>query len=194
MWQIQINNISDKSDLSDNFIGYQLIEKHSNIIYNTIEHLCNKDYKILNNSLEQHIIKYVNNITDKRRELYVYNYGIDKAILLLNDYNNKTNKFINTNTKRLLFIIFYNYFTIRYSKIGYINPYIYKINVINTIIIIQRFWRNVLSYRKILKSETINKDITYLIEKINNEITGEPAKKVLIYLVNKFRKRLTNII
>lgn len=194
MWQIQINNISDLSDLSDNFIGYQLIEKHSNIIYNTIEHLCNKDYKILNNALEQHIIKYVNNITDKRRELYVYNYGIDKAILLLNDYNNKTKKFINTNTKNLLFIIFYNYFTISYSKIEYINPYIYKINVINTIIIIQRFWRNVLSYRKILKSETINKDITYLIEKINNEITGEPAKRVLIYLVNKFRKRLTNII
>ena len=62
---------------------------------------------------------------------------------------------------------------------------------IYAIIKIQRAWRKVLEYRKTVKLGTIDNDFTYLIAKINNEITGEPAKKVLIYLVNKFRKRLS---
>ena len=61
---------------------------------------------------------------------------------------------------------------------------------IYAIIKIQRAWRKVLEYRKAVKLGTIDNDITYLIAKIKNEIVGEPAKKVLIYLVNKFRKRL----
>jgi uncharacterized protein (UPF0371 family) len=58
------------------------------------------------------------------------------------------------------------------------------------IVIIQRFWRTIMVYRKKLKTETIHKDFDFLIDKINKEITGEPAKRVLNYLVNKFRRRL----
>ena len=192
MWNIKINNDIINNISHNNFVCYQIIENHIAIIYDTIESPCSKDYKILKNALEQHIVKYVNNINDKRCELYVYNYGFDNAIVLLNNYNNKSNKFINTNTRSLLFIIFYNYFSIFYI-VDYIdNPYS-NINYLEyAILIIQKFWRKVLLYRKKLKSETINKDITYLIEKINNEISGESAKKVLIYLVNKFRRRLSN--
>lgn len=54
MWNIQINkNIIN--NISHNFACYQIIENHIAIIYNTIESPCNKDYKILNNALEQHI-------------------------------------------------------------------------------------------------------------------------------------------
>lgn len=192
MWNIKINNYIINNISHNNFVYYQIIENHITIIYDTLEYLCNKDYKILKNALEQHIVKYVNNINDKRCELYVYNYGFDNAIVLLNNYNNKSNKFINTNTRSLLFIIFYNYFSIFYI-VDYIdNPYSNRNYFEYAILIIQKFWRKVLLYRKKLKSKTINKDITYLIEKINNEISGEPAKKVLIYLVNKFRRRLSN--
>ena len=192
MWNIKIINYIINNISHNNFVCYQIIENNITIIYDTIESRCNKDYKILNNALEQHIVKYVNNINDKRCELYVYNYGFDNAIVLLNNYNNKSNKFINTNTRSLLFIIFYNYFSIFYI-VDYIdNPYS-NINYLEyAILIIQKFWRKVLLHRKKLKSKTINKDITFLIEKINNEISGEPAKKVLIYLVNKFRRRLSN--
>ena len=191
MWNIKINN-DIINNITHNYAGYQIIENHIVIIYDTIELPYNKDYKIVNNALEQHIIKYINNIHDKRCELYVYNYGFDNAIVLLNYYNNINKKFINTNTRSLLFSIFYNYFTIFYI-IDYIdNPYSNRKYLEHVIIIIQKFWRKVLSYRNKLKCETINKDITYLIEKINNEISGEPAKKVLIYLVNKFRRRLSN--
>ena len=192
MWNIKINNDIINNISHNNFVYYQIIVNHITIIYDTIESLCNKDYKILKNALEQHIVKYVNNINDKRCELYVYNYGFDNAIVLLNNYNNKSNKFINTNTRSLLFIIFYNYFSIFYI-VDYIdNPYSNRNYLEYAILIIQKFWRKVLLHRKKLKSETINKDITFLIEKINNEISGEPAKKVLIYLVNKFRRRLSN--
>jgi hypothetical protein len=191
MWNIQINN-NIINNISHNYAGYQIIENHITIIYDTIELSYNKDYKIVKNALEQHIVKYVNNINDKRCELYVYNYGIDNAIILLNNYNNRSKKFLNTNTRSLLFSIFYNYFTIFYI-VDYIdNPYSNQKYLEHIIIIIQRFWRKVLLYKKNLKCKTINKDITYLIKKINNEISGEPAKKVLIYLVNKFRRRLSN--
>lgn len=189
MWNIQINNMSDNSI---DYQRYQIIEKHIAIIYDTLEILSNKDYKILNNALEQHIVKYVNNIHENRRELYIYNYGINNAILLLNNYNNRSNKFINTNTLSLLFVIFYNYFNIYYI-VDYIdNPYKNIKYLEFAVVIIQRFWRKVILYRKKLKHDTINKDISYLIEKINNEITGESAKRVLTYLVNKFRRRLSN--
>jgi hypothetical protein len=48
-----------------------------------------------------------------------------------------------------------------------------------------------LADRKSIKRETVENDFSYLIDKINKEITGEPAKKVLVYLVNKFRRRLS---
>lgn len=186
MWNIQINNDIINNISHNNFACYQIIENNITIIYDTIESRCNKDYKILNNALEQHIVKYVNNINDKRCELYVYNYGFDNAIVLLNNYNNRSKKFINTNTRSLLFSIFYNYFSIFYI-VDYIdNPYSNRNYFEYAILIIQKFWRKVLLYRKKLKSKTINKDITYLIEKINNEISGEPAKK------DKFRRRLSN--
>jgi len=192
MWNIEINNNNNNNNISYNYAGYQVIEKHIGIIYDTIELPYNEDYKILKNALEQHIIKYINNIIDNRCELYVYNYGINNAIVLLNNYNNENKKFINTNTRSLLFSIFYNYFTIFYI-VDYIdNPYSNIKYLEHVIIIIQRFWRNILSHKKKLKSKTINNDFKYLIEKINNEISGEHAKKVLIYLVNKFRRRLIN--
>jgi hypothetical protein len=62
---------------------------------------------------------------------------------------------------------------------------------LSQIIIIQRVWRKRLAYKKKIKRETIENDFTYLIEKINKEITGEPSKRVLIYLVNKYRRRLS---
>ena len=41
------------------------------------------------------------------------------------------------------------------------------------------------------KRDVIDNEITYLIVKINKEIIGESTKKVLIYMVNKFRRRLS---
>ena len=59
------------------------------------------------------------------------------------------------------------------------------------IIKIQRFWRKVLECRKEIVLGTIDNEIVYLIEKINKEIVGKSVKKVLIYIVNKFRSRLS---
>jgi hypothetical protein len=60
----------------------------------------------------------------------------------------------------------------------------------SAIVIIQRFWRKILSYRKKINCDTIHNDIAFLIDKIEYEITGEPAKRVLKYLVNKFKRQL----
>ena len=120
----------------------------------------------------------------KNIELYIYNFGIEKALLL--NKNHKLKNYINTTSVSLLFAIFYSRFNIVYfsDNISISNYYLYKI------IIIQRKWRNVLKYRINVKKETIEKGITLLLEKINTEINGEPAKNVLIYLVNKFRQKL----
>ena len=107
-------------------------------------------------------------------------------------FNNKK-RFINTSSKSLLFAIFYNRFSIYYIP----NADTYTINYTrceHSIIIIQRFWRRVLALRKKLKKNTIDAEISYLIVKINKEIVGESTRKVLTYMVNKFRSRLNRIL
>ena len=193
MWYIQLYNDNTYYPVYD-FCCHQLIEKHIYSLYDSIEDKYGNDYKILDNYLKNLIITYINNIPTKTIELYVYNYGIDNAIILLNNLNNFNKKnYINTTSCSLLLAIFYNRFTINYIEDN--KPYYTLDNTavyFRKIIIIQRVWRKVLAYRKNVKIETITHDIRYLIEKINKEINGEPAKKVLIYLVNKFRKRLSN--
>lgn len=176
------------------FAGHQLLQRNINLIYYSIQDICDEDYKVLNNRLEEHILTWINNMASHTVELYVYNYGIDNAIILLNKFNNSstTKKFTNTTSKNLLFALFYNKFSIDYI----ITPKFYRTSStskynLSQIIIIQRVWRKRLAYKKKIKRETIENDFTYLIEKINKEITGEPSKRVLIYLVNKYRKRMS---
>jgi hypothetical protein len=194
MWYIQIAmNITNNTPCE--FTSLQILEKHIIYIYDSIQRISNEDYKILNNSLQNHIVKYINNMSAYKIELFVYNYGIDNAILLLNNYNNDNKKYINTSSKSLLFIIFYNMFTICYIT-NYKNDNkktdrLTKYYPDYAIIIIQRFWRKILSYRMETNKDKINKDISNLINKINNEIVGESAKNVLLYLVNKFKKRIS---
>lgn len=196
MWYIQIAmNITNESLSVYELTSLQLLEKHISRIYDGIECISNEDYKILNNSLQHNIVKYINNMSMSKIELFVYNYGIDNAIILLNNYNNDNKKYTNTSSKSLLFIIFYNMFTIyyinEYANNNEVNPYITKHYPVYAIIIIQRFWRKILLYRMETKKYTINNDITNLINKINNEIVGDSAKKVLLYLVNKFKRRIS---
>jgi hypothetical protein len=194
MWYIQIAmNITNNTHYE--FTSLQILEKHIIYIYDRIESVSNEDYKILNNSLHNNIVKYINNMSTYKIELFVYNYGIDNAILLLNNYNNDNKKYINTSSKSLLFVIFYNMFTICYIT-NYKNDNkktdrLTKYYPDYAIIIIQRFWRKILSYRMETNKDKINKDISNLINKINNEIVGESAKNVLLYLVNKFKKRIS---
>jgi hypothetical protein len=172
-------------------MGYQMHVRHIEAIYDTFpRHSC-EDYKELNKVIEEHILEYINGLANKTIELYVYNYGIDNAIVLLNRFNNnsRNSKYTNTTSKTLLFAIFYNRFIIEYipdilnyRKIKY---------PLSSIIKIQRVWRKMLADRKRIKRETVKNDFVYLIDKIDKEITGEPAKKVLVYLVNKFRRRLS---
>lgn len=172
------------------YMGYQMHEKHVAILYDTLKRE-GEDYKVLNRVIEEHITRYINVMPSKTIELYVYNYGIDNAIALLNQYK----KFINTTSKSLLFAIFYNRFAISYmpSPLSlYSNtPIDYTTRYHRSIRIIQGFWRRVLAYRNKQKKNVIENEITYLIEKINKEIVGESTKKVLIYMVNKFRRRLS---
>ena len=196
MWSIQIAmNIPNQTQSAYEFTSLQILEKHISCIYNTIECLSNEDYKILNNSLQHHIVRYINNMSAGKIELFVYNYGIDNAIILLNNYNNDNKKYTNTSSKSLLYIIFYNMFNIyyiaEYFNDNKTNPYLTKYYSVYSIIIIQRFWRKILLYRIETKKYTINNDITNLINKINNEIVGDSAKKVLLYLVNKFKRRIS---
>ena len=190
MWYIEICE-DDTQYSAYEFACRQLLQKNIESIYYTLRDKCGEDYKVLNNILEEQIIKIINDMSAKTIELNVYNYGIDNAIVLLNRYNNtsKTKKYTNTSSKSLLFAIFYNRFIIEY--IPCIRDYTKNNYPLYSIIKIQRIWRKMLADRKVIKRETVENDFSYLIDKINKEITGEPAKKVLIYLVNKFRRRLS---
>jgi hypothetical protein len=194
MWYIQIHDDDTLYSVYE-FASNQLLQRNINLIYYSIQDKCGEDYKVLNNRLDEHIFTWINNMASHTVELYVYNYGIDNAIILLNKFNNSstTKKFTNTTSKNLLFALFYNKFSI-----DYITPTLYRTSStskynypLSQIIIIQRVWRKRLAYKKKIKRETIENDFTYLIEKINKEITGEPSKRVLIYLVNKYRRRLS---
>jgi len=193
MWYIQIP--TDRSHYSSvDFASKQLLEKQVDAIYDSIANKKDENYKTLNTVVENHIKHHIKMMTASKIDLYVYNYGIDNAIILLNDYDNSnhTVKYSNKSAKSLLFAIFYSMLTITYMPITTIcdNERDLSATVVTAIVIIQRFWRKTLYYRKKLKTETIHKDISFLIDKINSEITGEPAKRVLCYLVNKFRRRL----
>jgi len=189
MWYIQLSILFD--NLKNEILGSQLIDKDVNIIYDNIDVKYNEDYKILYNILEEHIIKYINNIKINKIELYIYNYGIDNAILLLNDYNNTRKKFVNTTSKSLLFVIILSKFKLNYIIDNEYIAHIYNDDPKNAIIIIQKFWRNILSYKNKLVRYTINKELEYLLNKINNEIVELSFKRILIYIVNKFRKRFS---
>jgi hypothetical protein len=190
MWYIEICE-DDTQYSAYEFAGHQLLQKYIESIYYTLRDKCGEDYKVLNNILEEQIINIINDMSAKTIELNVYNYGIDNAIVLLNKFNNtsKTKKYTNTSSKSLLFAVFYNRFVIEY--IPSVRDYTKNNYPLPSIIKIQRIWRKMLADRKVIKRETVENDFSYLIEKINKEITGEPAKKVLIYLVNKFRRRLS---
>ena len=195
MWYIQLSEDITHYSACE-FAGHQLLDKHIVAFYDNLENNCGTDYKMVKSTLIEQILFYINNIPDKTVELYVYNYGIDNAIVLLNHFNNNsiTKKYANTTSRNLLFAIFYSRYKIYYipSAINYTATYMLRCNYpLAKVLVIQRVWRKVLAYRKEVKLETVNNDITYLIDKINNEITGEPSKRVLIYLVNKFRRRLS---
>lgn len=188
MWNISLlDEVSPYSSYYD-YMGQQMHEKHINIIDNTLTYRSCEDYKKLNHVLEKHIVEYINVMPSNTIELYVYNYGIDNAIALLNQYNKNR---INTTSKSLLFAIFYNRFSIYYiqSAAEFYSTNYKKYE--HYIIIIQRYWRRIMAYRNKMKKNTIDSEISYLIVKINNEIVGESAKNVLIYMVNKFKRRLS---
>ena len=189
MWYIQIIPNEDYHEY--NIQGIQLLYMIIDEIYNSIKEICNEDYKMLNNQIEKHIKNYINNMHKNKIELIVYNYGIDNAIVLLNNKNNTNEKYINTYSINLLYCILESKFNIYYIIENYSMHYFDNNYIINNIVVIQRFWRNVLLHKKKLQVSKFLNDVNALIDKINKEIDGKPAKKVLIYLVNKFKKRMS---
>ena len=193
MWVIQL--IDDAMPLTPNNIaGLQMLETHIEKIYHNIEHKSCEDYKRLHCEVERHIVDYCNAMTASAVELYVYTYGFDNAIPLLHSYNNRNdNRYLNTSSKSLLFAIIYNRFSIYYIQTTQhslsLSQHSHQHNkgYHRSILTIQRFWRKVLKHKR----DVIDNEITYLIQKINKEIIGESTKKVLIYMVNKFRRRLS---
>jgi len=205
MWNIRLLYDEHPSSYYD-YMGHQIYEKHVDILSNSLVYRSCEDYKELNRILEEHIVKYINEIPYNTVELYVYNYGIDNAIALLNRLNNNK-KYINTSSKSLLFAIFYNRFSIFYMSDKKHHETVGTVGTVEddgavetdgadasiakryyqSILIIQRFWRRMLRNKKYV----VDNEITYLIGKINKEIVGESVRKVLIYMVNKFRRRLS---
>jgi len=189
MWYIQLLN-DTKIDSVYDFLGNQFIEKCICYIYHSIEVKYNEDYKTINKYLEEHIIQYVNNMSSSKIECMVYNYGIDNAILLLNNYIVNSKKHINTTSKSLLFSIFMNRFnlefTVEYTTNNYNNNY-----VISQIVTIQRLWRNILIHRSKNTIYKVQKEFDYVLEKINKQIEETSVKNILIFIVNKYRRRVS---
>jgi hypothetical protein len=189
MWYIQLLNES-KINSEYEFLGHQFIEKFICDIYHSIEVKYNKDYKTLNIYLEEHIIHYVNNMSSSKIETIVYNYGIDNAIILLNNFVIDNKKHINTTSKSLLFSIFISrfklVFVIEYTTNNYNNNY-----VISHIVTIQRLWRNILINRKNLTNLKVIKEFDYVLDKINKQIKETSVKDILIYIINKYRRRVS---
>lgn len=189
MWYIQLFN-DTKIDYEYDFLGNQFIEKYIYDIYHSIEVNYNEDYKKLNIYLEEHIIHYVNNMSSSKIECMVYNYGIDNAISLLNNYVINSKKHINTTSKSLLFSIFISrfrlVFLIEYTTNKYNNKY-----VIFHIVKIQRLWRIILMNRSKITNDKVVKEFDYVLDKINKQIEESSVKDILIYIVNKYRRRLS---
>ncbi len=189
MWYILLFNDTKIVSAYD-FLGHQFIEKCICDIYHNIEVKHNEDYKKLNKYLEEHIIQYVNNISSNKIELMVYNYGIDNAILLLNNYVVNSKKHINTTSKSLLFSIlvskFNLEFTVEYTTNNYNKKY-----VIYNIIKIQRFWRNILMNKNKNIIYKVQKEFDYVLDKINKQIEETSVKNILIFIINKYRRRIS---
>ena len=189
MWYIQLL-IDNKINSEYELLGNQFIEKCICDIYHSIEVKYNEDYKTLNKYLEEHIIHYVNNISSSKIETFVYNYGIDNAILLLNNYIVNSKKHINTTSKSLLFSIFISRFNlefiVEYTTNKYNNMY-----VISHIVKIQRFWRNILINKIKIKNLKVIKEFDYVLNKINKQIKETSVKDILINIVNKYRRQLS---
>jgi hypothetical protein len=189
MWYINLSN-DNKINSEYELLGHQFIEKCICDIYHTIEVKHNEDYKTLNIYLEEHIIHYVNNISSSKIETLVYNYGIDNAILLLNNYIVNSKKHINTTSRSLLFSIFISRFNlefiVEYTTNKYNNNY-----VISRIVTIQRFWRNILMNKRKITNLKVIKEFDYVVDKINKQIKDMSVKNILIYIVNKYRRRLS---
>lgn len=189
MWYIQMLNES-KINSEYEFLGHQFIEIYIYDIYNSFEVNYNEDYKTLNKYLEEQIVKYINNISSSKIETLVYNYGIDNAILLLNNYIVNSKKHINTTSKSLLFSIFISRFNlefiVEYTTNNYNNNY-----VISHIVTIQRFWRNILINKRKITNLKVIKEFDYVLDKINKQIKETSVKDILINIVNKYRRRLS---
>ena len=189
MWYIQLLNES-KINSEYEFLGHQFIEKFICDIYHSIEVKYNEDYKTLNIYLEEHIIHYVNNMSSSKIETLVYNYGIDNAIILLNNFVIDNKKHINTTSKSLLFSIFISrfklVFVIEYTTNNYNNNY-----VISHIVTIQRLWRNILINKRKITNLKVIKEFDYVLDKINKQIKETSVKDILINIVNKYRRRLS---
>ena len=189
MWYIQLLNES-KINSEYEFLGHQFIEKYIYDIYNSIEVKYNEDYKTLNIYLEEHIIHYVNNMSFSKIETFVYNYGIDNAIILLNNYVINSKKHINTTSKNLLFSIFKSRFKILFIIEYTINKYNNKY-VIFHIVKIQRLWRIILMHRSKITNDKVVKEFDYVLDKINKQIEETSVKDILIYIINKYRRRVS---
>ena len=189
MWYIQLLNES-KINSEYEFLGHQFIEIYIYDIYNSIEVKYNEDYKTLNIYLEEHIIHYVNNMSSSKIETIVYNYGINNAIILLNNFVIDNKKHINTTSKSLLFSIFISrfklVFVVEYTTNNYNSNY-----VISHIVTIQRLWRNILINRKNLTNLKVIKEFDYVLDKINKQIEETSVKDILIYIINKYRRRVS---
>ena len=189
MWYINLSN-DTKIDSEYELLGHQFIDKYIYNIYNSFEVNYNEDYKTLNKYLEEQIVKYINNISSSKIETLVYNYGIDNAILLLNNYIVNGKKNINTTSKSLLFSIFISRFTlvflVEYTTNNYNNNY-----VISHIVTIQRFWRNILINKRKITNLKVIKEFDYVLDKINKQIEETSVKDILIYIVNKYRRRVS---
>lgn len=189
MWYIQLLNES-KINSEYEFLGHQFIEIYIYNIYNSIEVKYNEDYKTLNIYLEEHIIHYVNNMSSSKIETLVYNYGIDNAIILLNNFVIDNKKHINTTSKSLLFSIFISrfklVFVVEYTTNNYNSNY-----VISHIVTIQRLWRNILINKRKITNLKVIKEFDYVLDKINKQIKETSVKDILINIVNKYRRRLS---
>jgi hypothetical protein len=188
MWYIQLL-VDTNIDSAYDFIGHQFIEKHICNIYHSFEVKYNEDYKKLNKYLEEQIIHYINNMSCSKIDCIVYNYGIDNAILLLNNYVINCKKHINTTSKSLLFSIFMSKFNlefiVEYTIDKYNNNYI-----IYYIVTIQKFWRNILTNKSKITKFKIQKEFDYVLDKINKQIEEPSVKNILIYIFNKYRKKI----
>ena len=189
MWYINLSN-DNKINSEYELLGHQFIDIYIYNINNSIEVNYNEDYKKLNKYLEEHIIHYVNNMSSSKIETFVYNYGIDNAILLLNNYVINHKKHINTTSKSLLFSIFISRFSlefiVEYTTNKYNNNY-----VIYYIKKIQRFWRNILINKRKITNLKVIKEFDYVVDKINKQIKETYVKDILINIVNKYRRRLS---